>query len=119
MPIIILSTVLADPKGIKGPKESEGFMAFLSNQVATKQKKVKKIPKLAKMNRTNSVTSDTNEARPDVTTPTTDTPTLPAPEEEEEMEVTNSTKKKKVSWASDDNLAVMHYFELDESERGM
>lgn len=30
-----------------------------------------------------------------------------------------STKKKQVSWASDDNLATVHYFELDESERGV
>lgn len=28
-------------------------------------------------------------------------------------------KKKKVSWATDDNLAKVHYFELDESERGV
>ena len=29
-----------------------------------------------------------------------------------------SVKKKKVSWASEDNLTSVHYFELDESERG-
>ena len=27
-------------------------------------------------------------------------------------------KKKKVTWASDDSLTKMHYFEMDESERG-
>ena len=27
-------------------------------------------------------------------------------------------KKKRVSWAEDDNLVMVHYFEMDESERG-
>jgi len=27
-------------------------------------------------------------------------------------------KKKRVSWAEEDNLVMVHYFELDESERG-
>ena len=27
-------------------------------------------------------------------------------------------KKKKVSWATEDNLTKVHYFHLDESERG-
>ena len=27
-------------------------------------------------------------------------------------------KKKKVSWATEDNLTRVHYFQLDESERG-
>ena len=30
----------------------------------------------------------------------------------------SKTKKKRVSWAEDSNLVVMHYFEMDESERG-
>ena len=29
-----------------------------------------------------------------------------------------SKKKKKVTWAVDDNLTMVRYFELDESERG-
>lgn len=96
-------------------------MAFLSNQAATKQKekKVKKVPKIAKLNRTNSITSETNELPPpEVTTPVTDMPSISA-NEPEDMEVTNiNKKKKKVTWASDDNLTTMHFFELDESERG-
>ena len=30
-----------------------------------------------------------------------------------------SVKKKRVSWATDDNLTTVFYFQLDESERGM
>lgn len=29
-----------------------------------------------------------------------------------------NAKKKRVSWAEDENLCVIHYFQLDESERG-
>ena len=29
-----------------------------------------------------------------------------------------SKRKKKVSWAEDSNLVMVHYFEMDESERG-
>jgi len=28
------------------------------------------------------------------------------------------SKKKRVSWAEEDNLVMVHYFEMDESERG-
>ncbi len=28
------------------------------------------------------------------------------------------TKKKRVSWAEEDSLCIIHYFEMDESERG-
>ena len=30
-----------------------------------------------------------------------------------------TSKKKRVSWADDRNLVSIHYFEMDESERGM
>ena len=113
-----MSIVSADPKGGKGPIESEGFMAFLSNQAATKhkEKKVKKNSKMPKISRNNSVTSDTTESKQEVTTPTTDTP--PIVEETEEDPSEPGSKKKRVTWASDSNLTTMHYFEMDESERG-
>ena len=112
---------LTDPKGSKGPIESEGFMAFLSHQALAatklKEKKVKKASKSSKPTRTNSVTSDTGDPKQEVTTPTTDTP----PMETEQLQVPTEEilKKKRVSWASDDNLTIVHYFELNESERGL
>ena len=95
-------------------------MAFLSHQALAatklKEKKVKKVTKSSKPTRTNSVTSDTGDPKPEVTTPTTDTP----PMETEQLQVPSEAmlKKKRVSWAADDNLTIVHYFELDESERG-
>ena len=35
-----------------------------------------------------------------------------------DITVPSSVLKKRVSWASDENLVIVHYFEMDESERG-
>ena len=44
-------------------------------------------------------------------------------DEEEKMDTSDTenktSKKKRVSWADDRNLVSIHYFEMDESERGM
>ena len=36
----------------------------------------------------------------------------------ESADVIMSSKKKRVSWAASENLAQIHYFEMDDSERG-
>ena len=35
-----------------------------------------------------------------------------------DITVPSSVLKKRVSWASDESLVIVHYFEMDESERG-
>ena len=36
----------------------------------------------------------------------------------ESADVSMSSKKKRVSWAASENLTQIHYFEMDDSERG-
>ena len=43
-------------------------------------------------------------------TPTLTTPSIPSGE--------GQKSKKRVSWAEESNLVMIHYFEMDESERG-
>ncbi|CAI8047829.1 hypothetical protein GBAR_LOCUS26458 [Geodia barretti] len=106
----------------KGPVESEGFMNALSSQAAKMKEKKRKISKpkaLSLVSKTGSGGVVAGEA--DSPTPTSAEPQEPmdtgTPTSDQKGEE-GSKRKKKVSWAEDSNLVMVHYFEMDESERG-
>ncbi|CAI8047826.1 Serine/threonine-protein phosphatase 1 regulatory subunit 10 [Geodia barretti] len=108
----------------KGPVESEGFMNALSSQAAKmkeKKRKISKQPKaLSLVSKTGSGGVVAGEA--DSPTPTSAEPQEPmdtgTPTSDQKGEE-GSKRKKKVSWAEDSNLVMVHYFEMDESERAI
>lgn len=120
----------------KGITESSSFMNALSSQVAAKwqEKRVKKIKGVgAKPSPTQTkapVEVGENGGNMEVTSPIKDislSVNSLGPESMEEapqqdnsdITVPSSVLKKRVSWASDESLVIVHYFEMDESERGV
>jgi hypothetical protein len=108
----------------KGPVESEGFMNALSSQAAKMKEKKRKISKpkaLSLVSKTGSGGVVAGEA--DSPTPTSAEPQEPmdtgTPTSDQKGEEGSKRKKKKVSWAEDSNLVIVHYFEMDESERAI
>jgi hypothetical protein len=108
----------------KGPVESEGFMNALSSQAAKMKEKKRKLSKpkaLSLVSKTGSGGVAAGEG--DSPTPTSAEPQEPmdtsSPTSDQKGEEGSKTKKKTVSWAEDSNLVMVHYFEMDESERAI